>query len=431
MNRRMLIGGGPRRCRLACARCAAAAGRRGLSGRARSAGDAVADRGQEAAARRWPAPATGWSPSGPRGHIVVLDGRRRDLAAGPGAGQLRPDGGAISRARSSAGPSATTASCSRRPTAASPGRSSSTVAPSTTWSWPTSRPSSPRSPDSERTAGAGHRGRALQGAGPRQAVPRRLVRERHAPASSSAPTTCCSRPRDGGKTWQSWFDRAENPRFMNLYSIRPAAGALYLAGEAGTVLQARSGDPSASSRCRWTMPAACSASPTPADAVLVYGLRGNAFRSTDGGATWTKIDTQAARDDRRRQRHARYPATVDPGRPGRSHRAQQRRRRDASTCSRCSAPLPLTSITDAGAGRLAVTGPFGVMVVGARRHRGNHHGSPRHNIEAMPVVRDIKDFDLKSGNRLERLIFNNRVSVMLACLVVTVVLGFRRPRRSA
>ena len=46
------------------------------------------------------------------------------------------------------------------------------------------------------------------------------------------------------------------------------------------------------------------------------------------------------------------------------------------------------------------------------------------NIEAMPVVRDLKDFDLKSGNRLERLIFNNRNAVMLACLVITIVLGF-------
>ena len=45
--------------------------------------------------------------------------------------------------------------------------------------------------------------------------------------------------------------------------------------------------------------------------------------------------------------------------------------------------------------------------------------APTPNIEAMPVVREIKDFDLKSGNRLERLIFNNRLAVMLACLVVT------------
>ena len=46
------------------------------------------------------------------------------------------------------------------------------------------------------------------------------------------------------------------------------------------------------------------------------------------------------------------------------------------------------------------------------------------NIEAMPVVRKLEDFDLRSGNRLERLIFNNRLAVMLACLVVTIVLGY-------
>ncbi|MCK7468772.1 MAG: hypothetical protein MZU91_12055 [Desulfosudis oleivorans] len=48
----------------------------------------------------------------------------------------------------------------------------------------------------------------------------------------------------------------------------------------------------------------------------------------------------------------------------------------------------------------------------------------------MPVVRDLKDFDLNSGNRLERLIFNNRVAVMLAMPgdYVTAVLGFMATR---
>jgi hypothetical protein len=50
--------------------------------------------------------------------------------------------------------------------------------------------------------------------------------------------------------------------------------------------------------------------------------------------------------------------------------------------------------------------------------------APTQNIEAMPVVRDIKDFDQKSGNRLERLIFNHRLAVMLACLLITVLLGY-------
>jgi predicted RND superfamily exporter protein len=56
--------------------------------------------------------------------------------------------------------------------------------------------------------------------------------------------------------------------------------------------------------------------------------------------------------------------------------------------------------------------------------------APTANIEAMPVVRDLKDFDLSSGNRLERLIFNNRNAVMLICLVVTILLGFMAARVS-
>ncbi len=56
--------------------------------------------------------------------------------------------------------------------------------------------------------------------------------------------------------------------------------------------------------------------------------------------------------------------------------------------------------------------------------------APVTNIEAMPVVRDLADFDLQSGNRLERLIFNNRNAVMLVCLVVTLALGFMAARVS-
>ena len=45
------------------------------------------------------------------------------------------------------------------------------------------------------------------------------------------------RTRDGGKTWESWFDRTDNPKFFNLYAIRPAAGELFIAGEGGLVLK--------------------------------------------------------------------------------------------------------------------------------------------------------------------------------------------------
>ncbi|HWU37693.1 MAG TPA: MMPL family transporter [Candidatus Acidoferrum sp.] len=46
-------------------------------------------------------------------------------------------------------------------------------------------------------------------------------------------------------------------------------------------------------------------------------------------------------------------------------------------------------------------------------------------IDEMPVVKDIKDFDRKSGNWLERLIFNHRLVVMAVCVVVTLVLAWQ------
>jgi uncharacterized protein len=44
---------------------------------------------------------------------------------------------------------------------------------------------------------------------------------------------------------------------------------------------------------------------------------------------------------------------------------------------------------------------------------------------AMPVVRDRKDFDDRSGNVLERLVFNHRLLFILLCAVTTVLLGFQ------
>lgn len=42
-----------------------------------------------------------------------------------------------------------------------------------------------------------------------------------------------------------------------------------------------------------------------------------------------------------------------------------------------------------------------------------------------PVIRDIKEFDLQSGSLPERLLFNNRLVVVVFCLLVTLVLGFQ------
>ncbi|TMH35151.1 MAG: RND family transporter, partial [Betaproteobacteria bacterium] len=46
------------------------------------------------------------------------------------------------------------------------------------------------------------------------------------------------------------------------------------------------------------------------------------------------------------------------------------------------------------------------------------------DLDQMPVVRKLADFDLSSGNLLERLVFNNRLAMVIICGIITVVLGY-------
>jgi photosystem II stability/assembly factor-like uncharacterized protein len=98
------------------------------------------------------------------------------------------------------------------------------------------------------------------------------------------------RTADGGKTWEPWFDRTENSKRFHLYSIRPVGQELYISGEQGLILKLdqKTG--------RFT------AQKTPyngsffgvtgkSGAVVAFGLRGNVFRSANGGSAWQKIET--------------------------------------------------------------------------------------------------------------------------------------------
>jgi len=55
-------------------------------------------------------------------------------------------------------------------------------------------------------------------------------------------------------------------------------------------------------------------------------------------------------------------------------------------------------------------------------------GPSQSSAEAMPVIADIAHFDRRSGNSVERLVFNNRVVFILACAVLTVFLGLQLTR---
>jgi predicted RND superfamily exporter protein len=50
-------------------------------------------------------------------------------------------------------------------------------------------------------------------------------------------------------------------------------------------------------------------------------------------------------------------------------------------------------------------------------------------LEAMPVVRHVADFDPNSGSLLERLVFNNRLAMVIVCALLTLALGYAAATR--
>lgn len=98
------------------------------------------------------------------------------------------------------------------------------------------------------------------------------------------------RTEDGGQSWTPWLDRVDNPDALHLYAMRPAAGTLFMVGEQGLVLKL---DRERRQFVRVPLPykgTLFGVIGTPQMA-MVFGLRGNAWRSTDGGANWTRTTT--------------------------------------------------------------------------------------------------------------------------------------------
>jgi photosystem II stability/assembly factor-like uncharacterized protein len=164
---------------------------------------------------------------------------------------------------------------------------------------------------------------------------------------------------DGGKTWQSWFDRVPNPQFMSLYSIRPAAGGVFIAGEQGTFFRL---DREAMKFV--AVPVAYVGSlfgvVDAGDAVLTYGIKGKVFRSADAGKTWAPVDSKL-------RTMVVGGATLAPGvvmlADQSGHLSTSRDGGNTFEPVQLPRTIPLTDIIDAGDGRLGLTGPFGALIV--------------------------------------------------------------------
>lgn len=100
------------------------------------------------------------------------------------------------------------------------------------------------------------------------------------------------RTTDGGKSWEPLLDRADNPKFANLNSIRRVGQDLFVAGDQGVLLKQ---DPQTGKFNALKSPYNGSffgiiGKP---GVLVAFGLRGNVFRSLNGGASWQKIETGA------------------------------------------------------------------------------------------------------------------------------------------
>jgi photosystem II stability/assembly factor-like uncharacterized protein len=95
---------------------------------------------------------------------------------------------------------------------------------------------------------------------------------------------------DGGKSWIPWYDRTENPLSLHFYGINRIAQDIYLVGEQGLAMKLDR--TSGKFRALATPYQGTFFGITGKDGALIfYGMRGHAFRSSDRGVTWQQIDT--------------------------------------------------------------------------------------------------------------------------------------------
>jgi photosystem II stability/assembly factor-like uncharacterized protein len=90
---------------------------------------------------------------------------------------------------------------------------------------------------------------------------------------------------DGGANWTAWSDRVENPKGLHLNALHVSGNTLYLAGEQGLLLRSRD-DARSFQRLQSPYQGSWFAATGRGGTVVLAGLRGNVFVSSDAGANW-------------------------------------------------------------------------------------------------------------------------------------------------
>ncbi|HEX6704641.1 MAG TPA: YCF48-related protein [Albitalea sp.] len=97
---------------------------------------------------------------------------------------------------------------------------------------------------------------------------------------------------DGGASWQPWLERTDNPDAYSLHAVAGDARQVWIAGELGLVLRlVGSGDDARFERVESPYKGSWFGLAVAPASLLLYGLRGNAWRSRDAGAHWQRLDT--------------------------------------------------------------------------------------------------------------------------------------------
>lgn len=170
---------------------------------------------------------------------------------------------------------------------------------------------------------------------------------------------------DGGRTWAPISHLIDNPQGMHLYNLAKIDGVVWIAGEQGLVLKQES------TRRRFTR------IETPyagtyfgitgkTNDVVVFGLRGHALRSRDGGKSWIQINSGTTSN-------LTSGVTLSNGRIVLASLAgevlQSTDGGDNFMPLPVKGPMPLYSVSAAGDGTVLLTGARGPWVVGLSANR--------------------------------------------------------------